>query len=44
MVPIVYTTAPAILQAAIDIAKQYKAGFMMTQPKISNYAETEIME
>jgi len=37
-----YATAPATLQAAIDTAKQYEAGFMMTQPKISNYAETEV--
>jgi len=28
--PMVYAIASAILQAAIDTAKQYKAGFMMT--------------
>jgi len=38
----VYATAPAILQAAIDTAKRYEAGFMMTQSKTSNYAETEV--
>ena len=38
----VYATAPATLQAAIDTAKRYEAGFMMTQPKTSNYAETEV--
>ncbi len=38
----VYATAPATLQAAIDTAKRYKAGFMMTQPKTSNYTETEV--
>ena len=42
MAPMVYVTASATLQAAIDTAKQYEAGFMMTQPKISNYAETEV--
>src|SRR6266540_7079019 len=42
--PIVYATTPAILQAAIDMAKRYEVGFMMTQPKISNYAETEVTE
>src|SRR6266540_4251621 len=42
MAPMVYTTAPATLQAAIDTAKQYEAGFMMTQPKTSNYAKTEV--
>ena len=42
MAPMMYTTAPATLQAAIDTAKWYKAGFMMTQPKTSNYAETEV--
>ena len=30
MVPMVYATAPAILQAAIDTAKWYEAGFMIT--------------
>ena len=38
----VYATAPATLQAAIDTAKRYEAGFMITQPKTSNYAETEV--
>jgi len=28
--PIVYATAPATLQAAVDTAKQYEAGFMIT--------------
>ncbi len=42
MAPMVYATAPATLQAAIDTAKRYEAGFMMTQPKTSNYAETEV--
>ena len=42
IIPMVYATAPATLQAAIDTAKWYKAGFMMTQPKTSNYAETEV--
>ena len=44
MALIVYTTALATLQVAIDTAKQYEAGFMMTQPKTSNYAETEVTE
>ncbi len=39
----VYITAPATLQAAIDTAKCYEAGFMMTQQKINNYAETEMI-
>ncbi len=30
MVPMVYVTAPATLQAAINTAKRYEAGFMMT--------------
>ncbi len=30
MALMVYATAPATLQAAIDIAKWYEAGFMMT--------------
>src|SRR6266540_1315928 len=38
----VYVTAPVTLQATIDTAKRYEAGFMMTQPKTSNYAETEV--
>src|SRR6266542_7060466 len=42
MAPMVYATAPATLQAAIDTAKRYEAGFMMIQPKNSNYAETEV--
>jgi len=42
MVLMVYATAPATLQVAIDIAKWYEAGFMMTQPKTSNYVETEV--
>ena len=44
MASMVYATAPVTLQAAIDTAKWYKAGFMMTQPKISNYVETEVTE
>jgi len=43
MALMMYATALVILQAAIDTAKQYKAGFMMTQPKTSNYAETEVI-
>ncbi len=42
MAPIVYATVPATLQAAIDIAKRYEAGFIMTQPKTNNYIETEV--
>jgi len=42
MAPMVYATAPATLQEAVDTAKRYEAGFMMTQSKISNYAETEV--
>ena len=42
MALIVYVTVPAILQAAIDTAKQYEVVFRMTQPKTSNYAETEV--
>src|SRR6266542_4395559 len=42
MAPMVYATAPATLQATIDTTKRYKAGFMMTQPKTSNYAKTEM--
>src|SRR6266498_1607359 len=42
MAPMVYATAPATLQVAIDTAKRYEAGFMMTQPKTSNYAETGV--
>ncbi len=42
MAPMVYATALATLQVTIDIAKRYEAGFMMTQLKISNYAETEV--
>jgi len=42
MAPMVYATAPVILQAAIDTAKRYEARFMMTQPKTNNYAETEV--
>jgi len=38
----VYAIALIILQAAIDTAKWYEAGFIMTQPKTSNYAENEI--
>jgi len=38
----VYAMAPATLQAAIDTAKQYEVGFMMTQPKTNNYAEIEV--
>ena len=38
----VYATAPATLQAAIDIAKRYEAGYMMTQPKTSNYVKMEV--
>ncbi len=39
----VYATAPATLQKAIDTAKRYEAGFMMIQPKTSNYAETGVI-
>ena len=42
MAPMVYATASVTLQVAIDTAKRYEVGFMMTQPKISNYAETEV--
>src|SRR6266540_1717183 len=42
MTPMVYATALATLQAAIDTAKRYEVGFMMIQPKTSNYAETEV--
>ena len=42
MASMVYATALATLQAAIDTAKRYEAGFMITQPKTSNYAETEV--
>ncbi len=42
MALIVYVTAPVTLQVAVDTAKQYEAGFMMTQPKISNYSEIEV--
>ena len=42
MAPMVYATAPVTLQEAIDTAKRYEAGFMMTQTKTSNYAETEV--
>ena len=38
----VYVTAPVTLQAAIDMAKRYEVGFIMTQPKTNNYAETEV--
>ena len=38
----IYATTPATLQAVIYIAKRYEAGFMMTQPKTSNYAKTEV--
>ena len=44
MASIVYITVPATLQAAIDTVKQYEAGFMMTQPKTSNYAKNEVTE
>src|SRR6266540_3182946 len=43
MAPIVYATALATLQVVIDTAKRYEAGFMITQSKISNYAETEVI-
>ena len=38
----VYVTAPATLQEAIDTAKWYEAEFMMTQAKINNYAKIEV--
>jgi len=44
MTSIVYAMASATLQAAIDIIKQYKVGFIMTQTKTSNYVKTEITE
>ncbi len=37
-----YATALVTLQAAIDTAKWYEAGFIMTQPKTSNYAKMEV--
>ncbi len=42
MTPMVYATVSATLQAAINIAKWYETGFMMTQPKTSNYVKNEI--
>src|SRR6266542_4488574 len=42
MAPMMYVMILATLQAAIDTAKQYEAGFMMTQPKTSNYTEIEV--
>ena len=42
--PMVYAIALATLQAAIDTVKWYKAGFMITQLKTSNYAENEVTE
>ncbi len=39
---IVYIIVSATLQAVIDMIKWYKVEFMMTQPKISNYAKTKI--
>jgi len=44
MASMIYTTALVILQAAIDTAKHYKAGFMMTQLKTNNYAKMEVTE
>ena|SRR6266540_4366889 len=38
----VYATASVTLQIAIDTAKRYEVGFMMTQPKTSNYAEKKV--
>ena len=42
MASMIYATVLTTLQTAIDMAKQYEAGFMMTQPKISNYAKNEV--
>ena len=42
MASMVYATASATLQAVMNTAKRYEAGFMMTQSKNSNYAETEV--
>jgi len=42
MALMVYATALATLQATIDIAKRYKVGFMITQSKTNNYAETKV--
>ena len=42
MALIVYAMTLVTLQAAIDTAKWYEVGFMMTQPKTSNYIETEV--
>ncbi len=38
----VYAIASVTLQVAIDMAKQYEAEFMITQPKTSNYAEKKV--
>jgi len=43
MAPMVYVTASVTLQATIDIAKWYKAGFMITQLKTSNYTKNEMI-
>ncbi len=40
----IYAIVPVTLQATIDTAKRYEAGFMMTQSKISNYAEKKVIE
>ncbi len=42
MAPMVYVVVLVTLQAAIDTTKRYEAGFMITQPKTSNYAKTEV--
>ena len=44
MASIVYAIAPITLQVAIDTAKWYEAGFMIIQPKTSNYAENKVTE
>ena len=43
MTLMMYAIAPVTLQATIDTAKWYEAGFIMTQSKTSYYAETEVI-
>ncbi len=38
----VYATTSVTLQVVIDIAKWYEVGFIMTQPKTSNYTEKKV--
>ena len=42
MAPMVYVTASVTLQATIDTAKRYEAGFMIIQSKTSNYIENKV--